>query len=214
MSRRSEKRIRPDPHPPDTMHNFSPYHTFKYRFSLRFSMRHAVIILLLMAMLTLSAHAASHLLGHSTYRIEIQAQRFRPESITINRGDSIEFFNLAGVRTLELSDGRRSGLLSATTSVIFQFNDSATFEIAGESLAGSVTVVESGAAPPFSADAAIAGGETVFVVAQEFEFSPSDLTVNTGDTVVWENIGAQAHSVDFLDGDNKVINGATTHNRP
>lgn len=172
-----------------------------------------VVIAVLVSLLLLSSvHAAM-------YDIEALSDHFQPANLTINSGDSVRFTNRAGVRTIVFSDDFKTGALSAGTAATRSFNQTGTmgFQVENDpALSGMLTIVESGASPPPPpAEELTAKGQIVYVAATDYEFQPAQIEVMPGDTVVWENLGSVAHSVDFFDNPNEagVINGDQTYNR-
>ena len=176
-------------------------------------MRFGVIATILLLSSIFVAHA-------TLYEMRIEVDTFNPQELVINVHDEVKFASYAGNRRIIFDDGFKTGFLSAGTSLTKKFDNAGTvtFQIEGEpEITGQVEIVTSGAPPPvgiFDIDNP-PQGEVVFVAVNDYEFLPIEIEVNLGDTVVWTNIGQNAHSVDFYDDpfEKGVVNADRTYNR-
>jgi plastocyanin len=130
------------------------------------------------------AHAA-------TTTVKMNNFSFTPSTVTIAQGDTITWTNTGGTHTTTsgsppgTADGLwNSGTTTNTVSFSFTFSNTVpqtypyfcTFHYSAFNMIGSVIVTS---APPSG----------FVVTAQDFLFTPANLTIGQGDTVIWTNIG-------------------------
>src|SRR3989344_108570 len=147
--------------------------------------------------------------------IDISNYEFSPQTITINQGDIVVWMNSDSVVHTVISNPAGmffSANIAPGASYSYQFNTPGTFNYRctiHPGMTGTVIVLPSNNPPP-ATNPPITAGETYQVKISGYSFTPKNITVNVGDTVVWTNNDAVTHTVDSSSGNELASGNITT----
>jgi plastocyanin len=140
--------------------------------------------------------------------IRIVDERYVPNTITIQVGQSVTFVNADDDEHTATGPGFDTGTMLPGDSVTIAFDTPGTYdfvcqfhsEMRGTVIVeGTGTPVASPAASPVGSPAAVTNaGEAVMIDIVDFAFSQPELTIRPGTTVTWTNTGVAPHTVSGL----------------
>ena len=144
-------------------------------------MRRFILLGCVLLVILTSANAA-------TWQVTVQDFQFTPAALTINQGDTVVWNNVLGTHDVHHACGATvfgNSVGPAPWTYQFVFNVPPGFypyicEVHPDLMLGSITVLR----PPHRWN----------VTVQNFSFTPQNVTVQPGDTIVWSNING-LHSV-------------------
>jgi plastocyanin len=144
--------------------------------------------------------------------IRIVDERYVPNTITIQAGQSVTFVNADDDEHTATGPGFDTGTMLPGDSVTIAFDIPGTFDFVCQfhsEMRGSVVVQGTGtpvaspvaspvALTPIASPPSAGMGETVTVDIVDFAFAQPEITVRPGTTVTWTNTGVAPHTVSGL----------------
>jgi plastocyanin len=140
--------------------------------------------------------------------IRIVDERYTPNVITIQAGESVTFVNGDDDEHTATGPGFDTGKMLPGDSVTIAFDTPGTYDFVCQfhsEMRGTVIVegtgtpvASSAASPAASPSAATNAGAVVTIDIADFAFSQPELTVEPGTTVTWTNTGVAPHTVTGL----------------
>ena len=137
--------------------------------------------------------------------VRMAGRVFRPQTITVQAGESIVFLNDDGRDHTVTARDRSfdSGIMSPGADYVRTFSAAGTYEYfcaIHPDMVGTVLVEGPGGAPPPPPPPPPSPPGSADVTIVDFGFGPATLTVTAGSTVSWVNSGAALHTVTARDG--------------
>lgn len=136
--------------------------------------------------------------------IRIVDERFTPNTITIQAGQSVTFVNADDDEHSATGPGFDTGKMLPGDRVTIRFDTPGTYDFVCQfhsEMRGTVIVEGTGtpvASPVASPAAATAAGAVVTMDIVDFAFAQPEITVRPGTTVTWTNTGVAPHTVTGL----------------
>lgn len=147
--------------------------------------------------------------------IRIIDERYVPNTITIEAGESVTFVNADDDEHTATGPGFDTGKMLPGERVTITFDKPGTFDFVCQfhpEMRGQVIVERNGspvaspvASPASGTPAAQAAGSGIEIDIIDFAFEQSTLTVAPGTTVTWTNTGVAPHTVSGLPEDSGTI---------